>query len=369
MIMAYIVTAIAAGLVAIVVAVVLQQSFWVVLAAYSGVGGAVLLGLPLALAAFGGGRAARTDAPTPVPATLPEAESAPTMRILAVDDDPFILELIPMLAAKAGFPDVITAGSGPEALDLLARDDTRFDCFLFDIKMPGMDGVDLCRQVRANAAYVTTPIVMLTGMRDLKNMGDAYRAGATDYATKPFDIEELGLRLRLAQMARSHGQVADRFNGTQDLRADLPHGVTGLVDLAALTSYLTQLPKASLPELHVYALALDGLAPDQSGAILKQAAIGVAHCLNDETSLMAFTAGGALLIATHNPLPPQPAQIENEAHRWLMDQGYDNMVSVGDPVTPQGPKTERARLAIDGALGRAELRAWQKKGILQARAG
>jgi len=65
--------------------------------------------------------------------------------------------------------------------------------------MPGMDGIELCRWVRQIPRYHQTPIIMLTAMRDMKNMGEAYRAGATDYATKPFDIEDLGMRLRVAQ--------------------------------------------------------------------------------------------------------------------------------------------------------------------------
>ncbi|MDB5661059.1 MAG: srrA, partial [Cypionkella sp.] len=63
------------------------------------------------------------------------------MRILAVDDDPCILELMPLLVAISGFPDVTTAPSGQRALDALANSDDSFDCLLLDINMPGMDGV------------------------------------------------------------------------------------------------------------------------------------------------------------------------------------------------------------------------------------
>lgn len=88
-----------------------------------------------------------SDAPLSKPA--PDQLVAETeIRILVVDDDPFILELIPMISAKAGFSQVTPAASGEEALELLTGSDTLFDCLLLDISMPGMDGIELCRRVR-----------------------------------------------------------------------------------------------------------------------------------------------------------------------------------------------------------------------------
>ena len=66
------------------------------------------------------------------------------MKILAVDDDKFILELVPAILGEAGLDDVTTAASGEEALAAIRAADGAFDCLLFDIQMPGMDGIDLC---------------------------------------------------------------------------------------------------------------------------------------------------------------------------------------------------------------------------------
>ena len=88
------------------------------------------------------------------------------MKILAVDDEPFILELLPMLAAKSGFPDVTTAHSGDLALETLVQASAPFDCLLLDINMPGMDGIELCSRVRQLDRYEKTPILMLTAMSE-----------------------------------------------------------------------------------------------------------------------------------------------------------------------------------------------------------
>ena len=66
------------------------------------------------------------------------------MKILAVDDDPFILELLPMIAAKAGFMDVTTTPSGELAQQAMKDAAPPFECLLFDINMPNMNGIDLC---------------------------------------------------------------------------------------------------------------------------------------------------------------------------------------------------------------------------------
>jgi DNA-binding response OmpR family regulator len=121
------------------------------------------------------------------------------MKILTVDDDAFIRELLPLIAAKAGFPDVTTVSSGQLAMETLTKVDTAFDCMLLDINMPGMNGIELCGRIRQMDAYGKTPIIMLTAMSERDYMDDAFKAGATDYATKPFDINELGARLRVAQ--------------------------------------------------------------------------------------------------------------------------------------------------------------------------
>ncbi|QFT79148.1 hypothetical protein FIU89_00890 [Roseovarius sp. THAF27] len=120
------------------------------------------------------------------------------MHLLAVDDEPTILELLQLIIQTLGDHTVITATSAAEALELLDNPETpAIDCFLVDIQMPDTDGVALCQTLRSKPEYQLTPILMLTAMTDKSYIDRAFAAGASDYITKPFDIDNLRGRIQL----------------------------------------------------------------------------------------------------------------------------------------------------------------------------
>jgi len=125
------------------------------------------------------------------------------MKILAVDDDEIILAILMEALKVVGFPDASTACGGAEALDFLAQNDQPIDCFLLDIQMPGIDGIELCARIRKIPGHEKTPIIMLTAMSDRSYIDRAFTAGATDYVTKPFDVLELGARVKNAERLRN----------------------------------------------------------------------------------------------------------------------------------------------------------------------
>lgn len=127
------------------------------------------------------------------------------MRFLTVDDDPLFSQLLVTQMEALGFTDVVIAGSGSAALAILDDPATLFDCIVLDVRMPGMDGITLCRKIRSLAAYRATPIVMVTSMSDRSYIDSAFDAGATDYITKPLD--RLELKARLGMVARLHEQT------------------------------------------------------------------------------------------------------------------------------------------------------------------
>jgi len=129
------------------------------------------------------------------------------MKILAVDDDESILSILQILVTRAGYDDFVTARSGGEALELIAKARRPFEFFLLDIDMPGMDGIEFCDLLRRLPSYADCPIVMLTAMTERKYIDQAYAAGATDYVIKPFDVNDLtqillGAAQRLKQVER-----------------------------------------------------------------------------------------------------------------------------------------------------------------------
>lgn len=405
MVIGYVLIGALAGLFASVAALLLGASPWLAFGLYPLVGSSAALFLAVARMIVAS-LTAHDKAPTDMASRRPQGSSLldesapdqlapaaePSMRILAVDDDPFILELLPMISAKVGFSEVALAASGDEALRLLQNAETAFDCLLLDISMPGMDGIELCRRIRRMPRYRQTPIVMLTAMRDMQNMGDAYRAGATDYATKPFDIEELGTRLRMAQKTiraqRETGQIMQagaRYHHRHpipDRTIELAEGralrgMDGLVDHAALSSYLTQLPRKDVAEVRVFAVSIDGVqavhsrsSPEQFAALIEDLAAAAIGCFGADQTVMAYTKDATLLVAT-NLVSPLPAiSIESDiAGRLKCDLSEDGSgegevisVSVGGPVRPESKKADRARTATDRAITLAQTRELLKQG-------
>jgi len=109
-------------------------------------------------------------------------------RILAVDDSPSMRDMVRIALSSAGF-DVISAGDGQEALDIARQ--SGFDLVLSDVNMPVMDGIELIRALRAEAAYRHIPILMLTTEAGLDRKKEGKDAGATGWIVKPFDPAQL----------------------------------------------------------------------------------------------------------------------------------------------------------------------------------
>ncbi|WP_322866640.1 PleD family two-component system response regulator [Aquicoccus sp. G2-2] len=122
------------------------------------------------------------------------------MRILLVDDDTFFTDLISSSLAEMGLDDLTIAHSAEDALDLIESQRLPFDCYLLDIMLGGMDGIELCQQLRARRASQAAPIIMITASTDSPLMARAFDAGATDFLRKPLDHVEVVGRIRTAMM-------------------------------------------------------------------------------------------------------------------------------------------------------------------------
>lgn len=109
------------------------------------------------------------------------------MRILLVEDDARLRNLVARLMRVFGFHDIAQANNGEEALEHLAGKPV--DLILTDMKMPGMDGIAMVRQLRKQGD--TTPVIMLTGEDDARTQARAKRVGVTHYVHKPIDADEL----------------------------------------------------------------------------------------------------------------------------------------------------------------------------------
>jgi two-component system, OmpR family, response regulator len=124
--------------------------------------------------------------------------SADGDRILVVDDEPFITDLLSAALRFEGF-DVEVAASGREALAMAAPG--RYDLVMLDVMMPDLDGTEVCRRLRESGLDV--PVVFLTA-RDSTEDKVAGLAMADDYVTKPFSLEELVARVRAVLRRAGH---------------------------------------------------------------------------------------------------------------------------------------------------------------------
>lgn len=119
------------------------------------------------------------------------------MQILAVEDDPVARRVLRQALTKLGH-EVVEAEDGEAALDAMAREN--FRVIVSDWLMPNMDGLEFCRRVRERPAEEYVYFILLTGrLASAENEREAADAGVDDFLSKPLDMNELWMRLRVAE--------------------------------------------------------------------------------------------------------------------------------------------------------------------------
>jgi two-component system alkaline phosphatase synthesis response regulator PhoP len=127
-------------------------------------------------------------------------------KILAVDDEEHIQELIKFNLESSGFK-VICCGNGTEALKLVRSE--KPDLVLLDVMLPGIDGYDVCKEIRKDNSISNIPIIMITAKSEELDKILGLELGADDYMTKPFSIRELLARVK-AVLRRTSSQPMDK---------------------------------------------------------------------------------------------------------------------------------------------------------------
>jgi two-component system alkaline phosphatase synthesis response regulator PhoP len=134
-------------------------------------------------------------------------------KVLIVDDEPNILELLDYNLQKEGYQ-VVRADSGEKAVAMLEKE--KPSIVLLDQMLPGLDGLDVLKKIRANDAYAEMPVIMVTAKSEEIDKIIGLELGADDYITKPFSVRELCARVK-AQLRRSKrldpSQAADQAAG------------------------------------------------------------------------------------------------------------------------------------------------------------
>lgn len=130
------------------------------------------------------------------------------LTILVADDDPLIQEVLQTKLEKSGYR-VKSALDGEETLASIQQEIP--DLLILDIKMPGVDGLEICRRLKAEEKTRALPILMLTAYGGVDHIVKGLEAGADDYVTKPFQMEEVMMRVRaLLRMRDIESQLREK---------------------------------------------------------------------------------------------------------------------------------------------------------------
>jgi len=205
-------------------------------------------------------------------------------QILVVDDDAGVRRLLERFLSSRGYA-VTTASDGEDALAQLHR--RRADLVITDVMMPKMDGWQLAQHLRADADFVFTPIIYLTALSSPQDRIHGLRIGADDYLSKPFEPEELELRIRrlltrrdevereLRQHYRILDLVDDRAISGELAEIGLPSALT-LLEMERKTGLLVVYHRDPSACLRIYikrgralAATLDDGALRNEGAIFR----------------------------------------------------------------------------------------------------
>lgn len=129
------------------------------------------------------------------------------MKILLIDDEESMQTLVEQILVRDGY-EFCCAGDGEAGLELLGRE--RSDLVILDIMMPRMNGFQVCREIRERGIIV--PVIFLSARNDIIDKSEGFEAGGNDYLVKPFDPQELSLRVKAH--LRQFAAVADQRKAT-----------------------------------------------------------------------------------------------------------------------------------------------------------
>jgi class 3 adenylate cyclase/CheY-like chemotaxis protein len=178
-------------------------------------------------------------------------------RILIVDDNPANVKILQTRLAANGY-EVVTAADGEEALASARRDSP--DLILLDLMMPKVNGLDVCRRLRADPDFPFTPIIIVTAMADSKDVVAGLEAGGDEYLVKPVDHAALAARVHsMLRIKRLHDRVEELAAQMKEWNASLERRVAEQVAELERVGRLKRFFSPKLAELIVSGGADDPL--------------------------------------------------------------------------------------------------------------
>lgn len=226
--------------------------------------------------------------------------------ILVVDDEPGIVEILEEHLQSEGY-DTCHAFSGEEALASLAKFVP--DLVILDVMLPGMDGYEVCRLMQADVRLNHIPVIMLTAQSATPNRVMGYQRGADDYITKPFEPDELSVRVR-AQLHHLYHDTVSELTGLPGVEAvekkiaevlanDPSEWEIIYVDIANFSAYNESYSYVEGDEMiETAALALKSAVLSRNGASSPYEGDFVGHTGGDKFAIVVHTSRAEKVMET-----------------------------------------------------------------------
>jgi adenylate cyclase len=274
-------------------------------------------------------------------------------RILVVDDMPANVRLLEAILVAAGFA-VSSASSGPEALERVIAEPP--DLVLLDVQMAGMNGYEVCRRIRENEATELLPVVMVTSHGNEARI-DGIRAGADDFVTKPFDQQELLLRVRsLVRIKHFHDTIRAQASELAELNRTLEARVAEQVEELERMARLRRFLSPTLAELVM----------ERGDSVLESHRRELAVLFGDLRGWTDFSTGTepeevmSVVGSYHSAMGELILKYEATVG-WFAGDGL--MVWFNDPIPCDEPAARAVRMAVEMRDAMAALTAvWRKRG-------
>ncbi len=254
------------------------------------------------------------------------------MRILAVDNDPVVIETLVQLLLANTEHEVIAALTAQSALEVIDNPKVAdFDCLLMDIAFAEYDGYALLTEIRSRRAYEETPIMVLTAKAGKDHIDAAFAAGASDYMNKPFEVNALLGRLAILVAPKAEPQPIDlnqpapAFDAPVALSTQLRvFDALNFIDLPALENYAKQLSRATLYGSSAYAFAIRDvedihakLTPFDFHSMINDVADAIGAEMRDCQTLISYAGDGVFVGIAESNWRPRTDHVMNHVNARL----------------------------------------------------
>jgi len=280
-----------------------------------------------------------------------------TKKILVAEDDPVSQRMLQSFLAKWGYQ-VIAVSSGTEALKILEGPDAP-PLALLDWMMPGMEGPEICREIRKDAERPYTYLLLLTARSQKEDLLKGLEAGADDYLTKPFDAQELRARLHVGRriLDLQHHLLAAtdelRFRASHDMLTGIPN--RGTILEAVSRERARQIRDGGsfgviLADIDHFKEVNDTYGHMAGDTVLKEAACRMRSCVRSYDSVGRFGGEEFLIVVPAGDVNSTTAVAER----------------IREAIAAQPVATEAGPISITASLGIAVSTGREAKEVLRS---